>query len=149
MQKTRMLETANFRVPWPDWPHPFFTMSSQKFFDQLLIFVNLYQHAKNQFIPSVHSQIQPILKSHNMTGHTHFWTSQPPKTFKLIFMKLYQYAKNKLIPLVDSILESSDQIAHINMQHSLNSKNPIFSPFPQFLGQKKFFHEIELLCTTS
>ena len=30
-------------------------------------------------------------------------------------MKLYQYAKNKLIPLVNSILESSDQIGHINM----------------------------------
>ena len=29
-------------------------------------------------------------------------------------MKLYQYAKNKLIPLVNSILESSDQIDHIN-----------------------------------
>ena len=24
-------------------------------FDQLLIFVNLYQHTKNQFIPSIHS----------------------------------------------------------------------------------------------
>ena len=30
-------------------------MPTQKFFNQILIFVNLYQHAKNQFIPSVHS----------------------------------------------------------------------------------------------
>ena len=30
-------------------------------------------------------------------------------------MKLYQHAKNKLIPLANSILESSDQIGHINM----------------------------------
>ena len=30
-------------------------------------------------------------------------------------MKLYQDAKNKLIPLVNSILESSEQIGHINM----------------------------------
>ena len=30
-------------------------------------------------------------------------------------MKLYQLAKNKLIPLVNSILESRDQIGHINM----------------------------------
>ena len=50
-----MLETANFRVPRADWPHPFLTMPTQKYFDELLIFVNLYQHAKNQFIPSVNS----------------------------------------------------------------------------------------------
>ena len=25
----------------------------------------------------------------------------------------------------------------------------IFGPFPQFWGQKRFFHEIDLLCTTS
>ena len=30
-------------------------MPTQKFFNQILIFVNLHQHAKNQFIPSVHS----------------------------------------------------------------------------------------------
>ena len=30
-------------------------------------------------------------------------------------MKLYQHATNKLIPLVNLILESSDQIGHINM----------------------------------
>ena len=50
-----------------------------------------------------------------MTGHTHFLTMPMPKTFKLIFMKLYQHAKNMLIPLVNSILESRDQIGHINM----------------------------------
>ena len=30
-------------------------MPTKKTFDQLLIFGNLYQHAKNQFIPSDHS----------------------------------------------------------------------------------------------
>ena len=39
--------TACFRVPWPDWSHPFLTKPIQKLFDQLLIHVNLYQHAKN------------------------------------------------------------------------------------------------------
>ena len=44
-------DTANFRVPWPDWPHSFLTTPTQKIFDdQLLIYVNLYQHAKNQAI---------------------------------------------------------------------------------------------------
>ena len=37
------------------WQHPLLTMPTQKVYDQLLIFVNLYQHAKNQFILSVHS----------------------------------------------------------------------------------------------
>ena len=59
-------------------------------------------------------QIQSILKSHHMTGHTQFSVSTP-KTFKLIFMKLYQDAKNKLIPLANSILESSNQIGQIKM----------------------------------
>ena len=41
-------------------------------------------------------------------------------------MKLYQYAKNKLIPLVNSILESSDQIGHINIL-----KMKLFNQFAQ------------------
>ena len=48
-------DTVTFRVPWLDWPHPFLTMPTQQIFDQLLIFVSVYQHAKTQFIPSVHS----------------------------------------------------------------------------------------------
>ena len=90
-------------------------MSSQKFFDQLLIFVNLYQHAKNQFIPSVHSSDTVNFKVPSHDWPHPFLTMPTPKTFKLIFMKLYQYAKNKLIPLANSILESCDQIGHINM----------------------------------
>ena len=27
-----MLETANFSFPWPDWPHPFLNMPTQKKF---------------------------------------------------------------------------------------------------------------------
>ena len=106
-----MLETANFRVPWPDWPHPFLTMPTQTFSDQLLIFVNLYPYAKNQVTPSDHSLDTVIFKvpSH---GWLHPILTMPAPT---IFMKLYQHAKNKLIPLVNSILESNDQIGHINI----------------------------------
>ena len=32
------------------WPHPFLATPIQIFSDQLLIYVNLYQHAKNQTI---------------------------------------------------------------------------------------------------
>ena len=31
-----------------DWSHPFLTIPTKKIFDQLLIYVNLYKHAKNQ-----------------------------------------------------------------------------------------------------
>ena len=89
-------------------------MPTQKNLDWLLIFVNLYQHAKNQFIPTVYS-----LETVNLKVPSHDWphpssTMRTPKTFKLIFMKLYQHGKNKLIPLVNSSLESSDHIGHIN-----------------------------------
>ena len=42
--------TVSFRVPSPDWAHPFLTMPTQKIFDQLLIYVNFYQNAKNQAV---------------------------------------------------------------------------------------------------
>ena len=90
-------------------------MPTQKIFDQLLIFVNLYQHAKNQFIPSVHSSDTVSFKVPLLDWPHPFLTMPTPKTFQLIFMELYQHAKNKLIPLVNSIFEFSNQIGHINM----------------------------------
>ena len=41
-------DTINFRVSRPDWPHSFLTTPCKKLFNQLLIFVNLYQHVKNE-----------------------------------------------------------------------------------------------------
>ena len=38
-----------------DWLNQFLIMPTQIFFDKLLIFVNLYEHVKNQFISSTHS----------------------------------------------------------------------------------------------
>ena len=68
--------TVNFRVPCPDWPHPFLNKPNQKMFDQFLTIMTLHQHAKNQFIPFAHSS-QSNLESHHMTGHIHFWPNQP------------------------------------------------------------------------
>ena len=115
MQKNHYARDSQFYSPVTSLATSIFDYAHQKIFDQLLIFVNLYQHAKNQFIPSVHSS-----DTVNFKVPSHDWphpvlTMPTPKTFKLIFMKLYQYAKNKLIPLVNSILESSNQIGHINM----------------------------------
>ena len=48
--------------------NPFLMMLNQKIFDQVLIFVNLYQHVKNQFIPSIHSSKIVSLQSRRMTS---------------------------------------------------------------------------------
>ena len=128
-----MLETVNFRVPYPDWPNPFLTMPTQTNFDQLLIFVNLYQHAKNQFIPSAHSSDTVNFKVPSHDWPHPFLNMPTPATFKLIFRKLYQHAKNKLIPLVKLILESCDQIGHINMLK--------MRLFHQFAQEKQFIQK--------
>ena len=43
----------NFRVQRPDWPYPFLTIPNQKIFDQLLIIMNFYKHAKNEAVSSI------------------------------------------------------------------------------------------------
>ena len=43
-------DTVNFRVLWPGWSHPSLTTPTPKFFDQILIYVNLCHHLKNQGI---------------------------------------------------------------------------------------------------
>ena len=49
------LSTVNFRVLWPDRSHPVLIIPTQTFFDQLLVYATLYQHAKNQAISLVRS----------------------------------------------------------------------------------------------
>ena len=48
-------DTVNFRVQRPDWPHLFLTMPNQKIFNQISIFVNLYQYAKNYAVSLIRS----------------------------------------------------------------------------------------------
>ena len=48
--------------PWPDWPNPLLAMPTP-IFDQNVIFLNFYQHAKNQALSSVCSTIIVDLKS--------------------------------------------------------------------------------------
>ena len=80
-------------------PRPFLTTPTQKSLNQLLAFLNLYWHAKNQFTPSVHlwdkvwpRPFTPIFE------HTH------PISFYqlLIFVNLYQHASNQFIPSAHS-----------------------------------------------
>ena len=43
--------TVNFTRP--DWQHPVFDQTQRKTFDQLLVFVNLYHHAKSVAVSSI------------------------------------------------------------------------------------------------
>ena len=45
---------------------------------------NLYQHAKDQFTPSIHFWDIANFGDRDQSGHTHFWISLP-KTFKINF----------------------------------------------------------------
>ena len=45
-------DKANFCFPWPEASHTFLITTIQKIFTQLLIFMNLCQHARNQNISS-------------------------------------------------------------------------------------------------
>ena len=48
-------DAVNFKVLWPYWSQPFLTKPTQYIFDQLLIFVNLYQKIIlfHLFIPQI------------------------------------------------------------------------------------------------
>ena len=70
-------------------------MPTQKMFDQLLIFVNLYQHAKNHFITYGHSS-DTVLRP----DWPHSFLNIPnQKIFDqlLIFVNFYQYAKYEAV----------------------------------------------------
>ena len=63
----------------------------------------MYQHAKNQFIPSVHSSDTVNFRVLPPKG-PHQFLMLTPKIFNhlLICVNLYQHAKNQLIPTVHS-----------------------------------------------
>ena len=82
-----------------EWPHPFLTMLTQKIFDQILIFVNLYQCAKNQLIPSVHSWDTIHFGVQRPDWSNPFLNMPNQNIFNqlLIFLNLYQQAKNEAV----------------------------------------------------
>ena len=87
--------TVNFIVPSPDWRHPFFTMTTQNYFNHLLICMDLYELAKNQLILSVHSWgtvNYRVLRP----NRPHPFLTIPSQTFfdqLIIFVNLYLHAK--------------------------------------------------------
>ena len=106
-------------------------MFPQKIFDQLLIFVNLYQHAKNQFIPSVYPSDRVSFSVLWPDWPHPFLIMSTPKIFNypLICMNLYQHAKDQLIFIfeIQSILESKKPIGQTHILAMPNQK--IFRTF--------------------
>ena len=82
----------------------------KKSLNQFLAFLNLYQHAKNQYARD----------SREQTGHIHFWLCSPKKNFEklLIFVRLYQHAKkislfHLFVLQTQLILKSHHMIANL------------------------------------
>ena len=104
-------------------------MSTQKNFNQLLIFRNLYQHSKNQFISSVCSLDKVNFRVLSSDWHHPFLTMHTSKIFNhlLICVNLHQHAKNLLSPSVHSWNTVNFKLHRSNWQH----------PFLTMLSQKK------------
>ena len=66
-------DTVNFRVYRPDWSHLFLTMTHQKLFNQILFFLNLYQHEKNEVASSICSGKMIDLKLPQSEWLRAFW----------------------------------------------------------------------------
>ena len=71
---------------------------------QFLTILNLYQHAKNQFIPSIHSWDRANFRVLLQEWPCPFLIIPTQKNFNklLIFTNFYQYAKNQAISLICS-----------------------------------------------
>ena len=74
-------DTVYFRVQKPDCRHPYLTMPNRKLFNRLIIFVNLYQHAKNEAISSICSREIVDLKVLQSDWLRAFWPKSQEEDF--------------------------------------------------------------------
>ena len=92
------------RVPWSDYPHLFWTMSTPKKFWSVFKF--LWICINMQKLSLFHLfilQLQSILESSQQTGQTHLSLPTPEIiNHHITCMNLFQSAKNKLISSVHS-----------------------------------------------
>ena len=136
-------DTANSRVPWPDWPHPFLTMPIQKIFDQLLSYVNLYQYAKNQAISLICSRDmvdENILQSDWLRK---FCPISQELEFSQIWNLFRNTANNIIFHYRTNLVKVNDKIfQHIQKILFLVHFCPIFPIF----GADVFFLKIQLCC---
>ena len=78
-----------------NWPLPFLTSSTQKLINQLLAFLNLYQHAKSQLIPFVCFWDTVIFIAHRPDCQHPFLTLSKQKTFKQHFCEFVSTCKKR------------------------------------------------------
>ena len=117
-------------------------MPNQKIFNPHLIFVNLYKHAKNEVVSSICFGEIVRLKIMQFDCLRAFWPISQGQDFSQI-KDLCRNATNNIHfhYRINSVINS--------MAKFFFELNLIFSPFPQFLGQKKFFLKIGLSWVTS
>ena len=74
-------------------------MPTPKIFNHLLIFLSLYQHAKNQFIPSVHSSDTVSFSVQRSYWPYQLLTMPNQKSFSqiLLFVTFYQLVENEAV----------------------------------------------------
>ena len=120
-------------MPWPEWSYQLLTMPTSKNFNQLLIFVNLYQHAKNQAIsPKILSYLKILQSDLLMT----FWLISQEPDFSRVWSLCRNTANNINFRYSTNSVNTNDQI------FSINSENPIFGPFSQFCWQNNFLKNL-------
>ena len=127
----RFWYTVNFRVWWPDWPQTLLTMLTQEIFDQLIIFVNLYQSICKKsvllILQTVYFRVQSLDWPHPfLTIPTH---SPIPKIFHhLLICENCASMQNVswfhlFILEIQPILESRDNIGHTHFWACPTKKN--------------------------
>ena len=162
--KNDFIPSVHFWAPRPDWSHPFLTMHTQKFFDQLWIFVIMYQHAKKNclYIPSVILQIQKILGCPITRMVTPIFDHAHLKNWPYSFLTMpHQNLFNQLSIFEKHFSQIEDlyrnPVNNINFHYRTNSRKindqiflqiqkphlcPIFGALPYFWGQKNVFPKI-------
>ena len=124
------LRYSQFQRPVTRLTMSIFDMSTQKKFDQILIYVNLYQHAKNQAIYMVDWK---ILQSGWLRT---FWSISQEQKFSQIWDLFRNTANNISFHYTIKPVKINDHI------FQYIQKNPVFGPFLvhfyKFWG-KKFF----------
>ena len=121
---------------------PFLITPNTIHFDQHLISINLYQHTKNQAFSSVSSRGTVDLKILQFDWPRRaFWPASPEPAFS----QVWDLCKNTAVNVNFLYRPNLEKYQWLNLP--INLKNPFFSPFSPFVGQKKCFPKIRLCHT--
>ena len=135
------LRYSKFWSPETRLDKPIFDHVQWKNF-QFLIFLNLYQHAKNEAVSSICSDEIINLKIRNLIGWEYFGLYLRNK----IFPKYRIYPRTQQIIILFTIKQIQQKLM---IKFFFKLKKPYFWHISQFLWPKKSFQKIRLSCTTS